>query len=191
MSYKFSRIIQFYPGARINFSYKDKGLSTVLLESRRTTYVPGTGISYKPRIEESNNYYIQRGFRRQNTSSLTMNEQDYKTREAYEPVREIETYTVTAFRKKDSQVNALGRKLMKPLSIIAGVCAGLFLIMMLILPALIMAVISFLCYKNIQTPFAVVCPECDAENLFIFEEEKIVCRKCASNLIVLKEKAFI
>ncbi len=75
---------------------------------------------------------------------------------------------------------------MKPLSIITGLFAGLFLIMMLIIPALIMAFFSFLCYKNIKTPFAVVCPECDAENLFIFEEEKIACRKCESTLIIQK-----
>ncbi|ASL62639.1 TPA: DUF4236 domain-containing protein [Bacillus cereus] len=186
MGYKFRRIIQFSPGTRLNVSYNGMDVRAVPNELRFTTYVPGTGISYKPRIEESNNYYKQREFPRQNTSYFTMNEPDYNTLKVFDPVREKETYTVTAFRKKDSPVNSLGRKLMKPLSIITGVCAGLFLIMMLFIPALILAVISFLCYKNIQTPFAVVCPECDAENLLIFEEAKIVCRKCASNLIILK-----
>ncbi|MCR6783889.1 hypothetical protein [Bacillus thuringiensis] len=182
MGYKLRRIIQVSPGVKINFTYTDSGGRTVPPESRVTTYVPGTGISYTPRIAESNNYYKQRGFQRQKASYPTMNEQD----KAFEPVRETNTYLVTAFRKKDNQVNSVGRKLMKPLSIIAGVFAGLFLLMMLVIPALFLAVMSFLCYKNIKTPFAVVCPECDAENLFIFEEEKIACRKCESTLIIQK-----
>ncbi|PFD10679.1 hypothetical protein CN269_30790, partial [Bacillus thuringiensis] len=81
--------------------------------------------------------YKQREFPRQNTSYFTMNEPDYNTVKVFDSVREKETYTVTAFRNKDSPVNSLGRKLMKPLSIITGVCAGLFLIMMLFIPALI------------------------------------------------------
>lgn len=186
MGYKFRRIIQVSPGVKINFTYTDSGGRTVPPESRVTTYVPGTGISYTPRIAESNNYYKQRGFQRPNTSYPTMNEQDYNTIKVFEPVRETNTYLVTAFRKKDNQVNSVGRKLMKPLSIIAGVFAGLFLLMMLVIPALFLAAMSFLCYKNIKTPFAVVCPECDAENLFIFEEEKIACRKCESTLIIQK-----
>ncbi|PEA93890.1 hypothetical protein COK25_11735 [Bacillus cereus] len=186
MGYKFRRIIQVSPGVKINFTYTGMGGNSISPESRTTTYVPGTGISYKPRIAESNNYYIQRGYQGQNTSYPTMDEQDYNTVNAFEPVKETQTYLVTAFRKKDNQVNSVGRKLMKPLSIIAGVFAGLFLIMMLIIPALIMAFFSFLCYKNIKTPFAVVYPECDAENLFIFEEEKIACRKCESTLIIQK-----
>ncbi|EJQ31588.1 hypothetical protein IEC_05530 [Bacillus toyonensis] len=186
MGYKFRRIIQFSSDVKINFTYTSTGGSAVPPESRITTYVPGTGISYTPRIEESNNYYKQRGFQRENTSSPTMIEQDYNTVKVVNPVRETQTYIVTAFRKKDNQVNSVGRKLMKPLSIITGVFAGLFLIMMLVIPALVVAVISFLCYKNIKTPFAVVCPECDAENLFIFEEEKIACRKCESTLIIQK-----
>ncbi|MCA1046971.1 hypothetical protein FKQ51_28375 [Bacillus toyonensis] len=186
MGYKFRRIIQVSPGVKINFTYTGTGRSSIPPESRTTTYVPGTGISYTPRIAESNNYYIQRGYQGQNTSYPTMNEQDYNTAKTFEPVKETNTYLVTAFRKEDSQINSLGRKLMKPLSIIAGVFAGLFLIMMLVIPALFLAALSFLCYKNIKTPFAVVCPECDAENLFIFEEEKIACRKCESTLIIQK-----
>ncbi|PHA07685.1 hypothetical protein COI69_28515 [Bacillus cereus] len=182
MGYKFRRIIQVSPGVKINFTYTDSGGRTVPPESRVTTYVPGTGISYTPRIAESNNDYKQRGFQRQNTSYSTMNEQDYNTIKVFEPVRETNTYLVTAFRKKDNQVNSVGRKLMKPLSIIAG----LFLLMMLVIPALFLAAMSFLCYKNIKKPFAVICPECDAESLFIFEEEKIACRKCESTLIIQK-----
>ncbi|PFA57023.1 hypothetical protein CN403_33485, partial [Bacillus cereus] len=82
--------------------------------------------------------YIQRGYQGPNTSYPTMNEQDYNTVNAFEPLRETKTYIVTAFRKKDNQVNSVGRKLMKPLSIVAGVFEGLFLILMLIIPALIM-----------------------------------------------------
>ncbi|PFC50706.1 hypothetical protein [Bacillus cereus] len=186
MGYKFRRIIQVSPGVKISFTYTDLGGRTAPPESRVTTYVPGTGISYTPRIADSNNYYRQRGFQRQNTSYPTMNEQDYNTIKAFEPVRETQTYLVTTFCKKDNQINSVGRKLMKPLSIITGVFAGLFLLMMLVIPALFLAVMSFLCYKNIKTPFAVVCPECDAENLFIFEEEKIACRKCESTLIIQK-----
>ncbi|MES5953676.1 DUF4236 domain-containing protein [Bacillus fungorum] len=186
MGYKFRRIIQVSPGVKLNFTYTGTGGIAVSPKSRITTYVPGTGISYKPRIAESNNYYKQREFPRQNNFYPIINEQDYNTVTAFDPVREPQTYIVTAFRKKDSQINSLGRKLMKPLSIIAGVCATLFLIMMLVIPALILAVISYLCYKSIKTPFAVVCPECDAENLLIFEEEKIACRKCESILIIQK-----
>ncbi|MFF2884808.1 hypothetical protein [Bacillus toyonensis] len=186
MGYKFRRIIQFSSGVKINFTYTGTGGSAIPPEPRTTTYVPGTGISYTPQIAGSNNYYIQRGFQGKNTSYPTMNEQDYNTVRAFEQVRETKTYIVTAFRKKDNQVNSVGRKLMKPLSIIGGVFAGLFLIMMLVIPALILAALSFLCYKNIKTPFAVVCPECDAENLFIFEEEKIACRECESTLIIQK-----
>ncbi|MCU4819685.1 hypothetical protein OCF43_28165 [Bacillus cereus] len=120
MGYKFRRIIQVSPGVKINFTYTDSGVRTVPPESRVTNYVPGTGISYTPRIAESNNYYKQRGFQRPNTSYSTMNEQDYNTIKVFEPVRETNTYLVTAFRKKDNQVNFVGRKLMKPLSIIAG-----------------------------------------------------------------------
>lgn len=186
MGYKFRRIIQVSPGVKINFTYTGTGGNSIPPELRTTTYIPGTGISYTPRIAESNNYYIQRGYQGPNTSYPTMNEQDCNTANAFEPLRETKTYLVTAFRKKDSQINSVGRKLMKPLSIITGVFAGLFLIMMLVIPALIMGFFSFLCYKNIKTPFAVVCPECDAENLFIFEEEKIACRKCESTLIIQK-----
>ncbi|PGR03773.1 hypothetical protein COA25_31265, partial [Bacillus cereus] len=146
---------------KINFTYTGTGGNSIPPESRTTTYIPGTGISYTPQIAESNNYYIQRGFKDQNTSYPTMNEQDYNTVRTFEPVRETNTYLVTAFRKKDNQVNSVGRKLMKPLSIIAGVFAGLFLLMMLVIPALFLAAMSFLCYKNIKTPLAVVCPECD------------------------------
>ncbi|WP_088338660.1 DUF4236 domain-containing protein [Bacillus cereus] len=186
MGYKFRRIIPVSPGVKINFTYTGTGGNSIPPESRTTTYIPGTGISYTPQITESNNYYIQRGYQGPNTSYPTMNEQDYNTVNAFEPLRETKTYIVTAFRKKDNQVNSMGRKLMKPLSIVTGVFAGLFLIMMLVIPALFLAVMSFLCYKNIKTPFAVVCPECDAENLFIFEEEKIACRKCESTLIIQK-----
>ncbi|PGA35785.1 hypothetical protein COL88_30900, partial [Bacillus thuringiensis] len=118
MGYKFRRIIQVSPGVKISFTYTDLGERTVPPESRVTTYVPGTGISYTPRIADSNNYYRQRGFQRQNTSYPTMNEQDYNTIKAFELVRETQTYLVTTFRKKDNQINSVGRKLMKPLSII-------------------------------------------------------------------------
>ncbi|MDZ4441709.1 hypothetical protein ORM30_14610, partial [Bacillus cereus] len=99
MGYKFRRIIQVSPGVKINFTYTDSGGRTVPPESGVITYVPGTGISYTPRIAESNSYYKQRGFQRQNTSYPTMNEQDYNTIKAFEPVRETNTYLVTAFRK--------------------------------------------------------------------------------------------
>ncbi|PFO95216.1 hypothetical protein COJ91_31905, partial [Bacillus thuringiensis] len=88
MGYKIRRIIQVSPGVKINFTYTDSGGRTVPPESRVTTYVPGTGISYTPRIAESNNYYKQRGFQRPNTSYPTMNEQDYNTIKVFEPVRE-------------------------------------------------------------------------------------------------------
>ncbi|PGP92492.1 hypothetical protein COA10_31540, partial [Bacillus cereus] len=67
------------PGVKINFTYTGTGGNSIPPESRTTTYIPGTGISYKPRIAESNNYYIQRGYQGPNTSYPTMNEQDYNT----------------------------------------------------------------------------------------------------------------
>lgn len=67
MGYKFRRIIQFSPGVKINFTYTGMGGNSISPESRTTTYVPGTGISYTPRIAESNNYYIQRGYQGPNT----------------------------------------------------------------------------------------------------------------------------
>ena len=98
MGYKFRRIIQF-SRVKINFTYTGMGGNSISPESRTTTYVR-TGISYTPRIAESNNYYIQRGYQGPNTSYPTMDEQDYNTVNAFEPVKETQTYLVTAFRKR-------------------------------------------------------------------------------------------
>lgn len=194
MGFKFRKSIKVAPGVKVNLSNKGVGVSagvkgvrvsTGPSGSRITTSIPGTGLSYEQRLGKSKNPK-QREFPTTNNSYTSMNEQEDNTAKAVEPVRETQTYLVTAFRAKDSQVNASGRKLMKPLSIITSICAALFLIMTLIVPALILAVISFICYKNIKTPFAAVCPECNAENLIMFKEEKIACRKCKSTLIIQK-----
>lgn len=194
MGFKFRKSIKVAPGVKVNVTHKGIGvsagvkgarISTGPSGSRITTSLPGTGISYEQRIGKSKKAK-QRKLPTQSNSYSNMNESEYNTAEQFEPIKETQTYLVTAFRIKDSQVNASGRKLMKPLSIITGVCATLFLIMMLFVPALILAVISFMCYKNIKTPFAAVCPDCNTENLLIFKEEKISCSKCKSTLIIQK-----
>ncbi|WP_242260741.1 MULTISPECIES: DUF4236 domain-containing protein [unclassified Bacillus cereus group] len=194
MAFKFRKGFKVAPGVKVNLSNKGVGVSagvkgvrvsTGPSGSRITTSIPGTGLSYEQRIGKSKKPK-QRGFPTTNNSYTSMKEQEDNTAKAVEPVRETQTYLVSAFRAKDSQVNASGRKLMKPLSIITGICAALFLIMTLIVPALILAFISFMCYKNIKTPFVAVCPGCNAENLIIFKEEKIACHKCKSTLIIQK-----
>lgn len=194
MGFKFRKSFKVAPGVKVNLSNKGVGMSagvkgvrvsTGPSGSRVTTSIPGTGLSYEQRIGKSKKAK-QRKLPPQNTSYSTMNESEYNTTERFEPIKESQTYLVTAFRTKDNRVNASGRKLMKPLSIITGICAALFLIMMLVVPALILAVISFMCYKNIKTPFAAVCPDCNTENLLFFKEEKISCSKCKSTLIIQK-----
>lgn len=194
MGFKFRKSFKVAPGVKVNLSNKGVGMSagvkgvrvsTGPSGSRITTSIPGTGLSYEQRIGKSKKAK-QREVPTTNNSYTSMKEQEVNTAKVVEPVRETPTYLVTAFRAKDSQVNASGRKLMKPLSIITGICAALFLIMMLFVPALILAVISFMCYKNIKTPFAAVCPDCNTENLLFFKEEKISCSKCKSTLIIQK-----
>ncbi|WP_426952809.1 DUF4236 domain-containing protein [Bacillus mycoides] len=194
MGFKFRKSFKVAPGVKVNLSNTGVGVSagvkgvrvsTGPSGSRITTSIPGTGLSYEQRIGKSKKTK-QRELPTQNTSYSTMNEQEYNTVEAFKPVRETQTYIVTAFRTKDSQVNASGRKLMKPLSVITGICAVLFLIMMLVIPALILAAISFICYKNIKIPHAAVCPGCNCENLLIYKEKKITCRKCKSTLFIQK-----
>jgi hypothetical protein len=198
MGFKFRKSIKVAPGVKINVTHKGVGvsagvkgasISTGPSGSRITTSLPGTGISYEQRIGKKNGSKQRTSSSAsatQNTTTTSPNNRSH-TRVQSSPIKkETQTYIVTAFRTKDSQVNASGRKLMKPLFIITGVCAALFLIMMLIVPALILAVISFMCYKNIKTPFATVCPGCNAENLIMFKEEKIACRKCKSTLIIQK-----
>ncbi|MFQ6571473.1 DUF4236 domain-containing protein [Bacillus sp. AF53] len=194
MGFKFRKSFKVAPGVKVNLSNKGVGMSagvkgvrvsTGPSGSRITTTIPGTGLSYEQRIGNSKKTK-QREIPTHNTAYSTMNEQEHNTVESFEPVRETQTYIVTAFRSKDNEANSFARKLMKPLSIITGVCAILFLIMMLVIPALILMAISFLCYKNIKTPFTAVCPECNAENLIMFKEEKIACRKCKGTLIIQK-----
>ncbi|WAI17457.1 DUF4236 domain-containing protein [Bacillus cereus] len=194
MGFKFRKSFKVAPGVKVNLSNKGVGMSagvkgvrvsTGPSGSRITTSIPGTGLSYEQRIGKSKKAK-QREVSKQNTSYSTMNEPGYNTTERFEPIIETQTYLVTTFRTKDNQANSFARKLMKPLSIITGVCSALFLIMMLVIPALILAAISFLCYKNIKIPFAAVCPGCNAENLLIYKEKKITCRKCKSTLIVQK-----
>ncbi|AEA19658.1 MULTISPECIES: DUF4236 domain-containing protein [Bacillus cereus group] len=198
MGFKFRKSIKVAPGVKINVTHKGVGvsagvkgasISTGPSGSRITTSLPGTGISYEQRIGK------KRGPKQrtsssasatQNTTTTTPNNRSH-TRGQSSPIKkEVKAFIVTPFRSKDNEANSFARKLMKPLSIITGVCAILFLIMMLVIPALILAAISFLCYKNIKTPFAAVCPECNAENLIIFKEEKLACRTCKSTLIIQK-----
>ncbi|MHA2920768.1 DUF4236 domain-containing protein [Bacillus cereus] len=197
MGFKFRKSIKVAPGVKINVTHKGVGvsagvkgasISTGPSGSRITTSLPGTGISYEQRIGKKNGSK-QRTSSSASATQNTMTTPNYQshTRGQSSPIKkEAKTFIVTPFRSKDNEANSFARKLMKPLSIITGICAALFLIMTLIVPALILAVISFMCYKNIKTPFAAVCPGCNAENLIIFKEEKIACRKCKSTLIIQK-----
>lgn len=198
MGFKFRKSIKVAPGVKVNVTHKGIGLSagvkgarisTGPSGSRITTSLPGTGISYEQRIGK------KKGSKQgtstttstiKNTTATTPDIQSNIKVKSSPIKREAKAFKVTPFRTKDNQANSVGRKLMKPLSIITGVCAVLFLIMMLIIPALILAAISFLCYKNIKTPFAAVCPGCNTENLLIYKEKKITCRKCKGTLLIKK-----
>ncbi|MDA1850282.1 DUF4236 domain-containing protein [Bacillus cereus] len=194
MGFKFRKSFKVAPGVKVNLSNKGVGMSagvkgvrvsTGPSGSRITTSLPGTGLSYEQRIGTPKGSK-QREVTTQSPHSPIKNHQKYSEVKVSETVKETKAYTVTALRTKDNQANYVARKLMKPLSIITGVCSALFLIMMLIIPALILAAISFLCYKNIKIPFAAVCPGCNAENLLIYTEKKITCRKCKSTLLIQK-----
>lgn len=194
MGFKFRKSIKVAPGVKVNLSNKGVGVSagvkgvrvsTGPSGSRITTSLPGTGISYEQRIGKTKGSK-QRSVTTQHVPSPITNEQTYNKVKSLDPIKETQTFTVTAFRTKDSKTNSVARKLMKPLFIITGVCAVLFLIMFLVVPALILAAISFICYKNIKTPHAAVCPGCNTENLLIYKEKKITCRKCKSTLHIQK-----
>ncbi|MCZ6942590.1 DUF4236 domain-containing protein [Bacillus mycoides] len=194
MGFKFRKSFKVAPGVKVNLSNKGVGVSagvkgvcvsTGPSGSRITTSIPGTGLSYEQRIGKGKSSK-QREVTTQHAPSTIMNEQKYNKVKALDPVKETQTFTVTALRTKDSKTNTVARRFMKPLAIITGICAVLFLVMLLVVPALILAAISFICYKNIKTPHAAVCPGCNTENLLIYKEKKIPCRKCKSTLHIQK-----
>ncbi|TKI43439.1 DUF4236 domain-containing protein [Bacillus mycoides] len=194
MGFKFRKSIKIAPGVKINVSAKGVGVSagvkgarvsTGPSGSRITTSLPSTGISYEKRIGKKKGSK-QKSATTQLVSSPTSDNQVNDKARSLTPKRENQTFTVTSFRTKDNKSNSVARKLMNPLSIITGICAALFLIMMLVIPALILAAISFLCYKNIKVPHAAVCPGCNTENLLIYKEKKITCRKCKNTLLIKK-----
>ncbi|MGI2748389.1 DUF4236 domain-containing protein [Bacillus cytotoxicus] len=194
MGFKFRKGIKVAPGVKVNVTHKGIGvsagvkgarISTGPSESRITTSLPGTGISYEQRIGKKGPKQSTNRSANQKSKAVSSNEQSY-TRPKTSVKKDVQTFKVTPFTIKDNKANSFARKLMKPLCIITGICAILFLIMMLFVPALILAVISILCYMNIKTPFAAVCPGCNAENLLISKEKKISCRKCKSTLIIQK-----
>ncbi|AMR88394.1 MULTISPECIES: DUF4236 domain-containing protein [Bacillus] len=196
MGFKFRKSIKVAPGVKINVTHKGVGvsagvkgasISTGPSGSRITTSLPGTGISYEQRISKKKGTKQRTSSSDsaiQNTTTTTPNNRSHTRVQSSLIKKETKAFIVTPFRSKDNEANSFARKLMKPLSIITGACAMLFLIMMLVIPALILAAISFLCYKNIKTPHATTCPECDYENLLIHKEKKITCRKCKSTLII-------
>ncbi|MFY0127906.1 MULTISPECIES: DUF4236 domain-containing protein [Bacillus cereus group] len=195
MGFRFRKSIKVAPGVKINVTHKGVGvsagvkgarISTGPSGSRITTSLPGTGISYEQRIgKKKGSKQSTNRSTNQKSTTVSSNEQSY-TQPKTSVKKELKTFKVTPFRVKDNKANSFARKLMKPLSVITGAFAALFLIMMLVIPALILAAISFLCYKNIKTPFAAVCPGCNAKNLLIYKEKKIACRKCKSTLIIQK-----
>ena len=194
MGFKFRKSIKIAPGVKINVSAKGVGVSagvkgarvsTGQSGSRITTSLPGTGISYEKRIGKKKGSK-QKSATTQHVSSPTSDNQVNDKARSLTPKREIQTFTVTSFRTKDNKSNSVARRFMKPLAIITGICAILFLVMLLVVPALILAAISFICYKNIKTPHAAVCPGCNTENLLIYKEKKITCRKCKSTLHIQK-----
>ncbi|MEC3599058.1 DUF4236 domain-containing protein [Bacillus thuringiensis] len=196
MGFKFRKSIKVAPGVKINVTHKGVGvsagvkgasISTGPSGSRITTSLPGTGISYEQRIGKKKGSKQRKSaaaLATQNITTTTPNNQSHTKTQSSPIKKEYKTFKVTPFRLKDNNTNSVARKFMKPLSIITGICAALFLIMMLVIPALILAVISFLCYKNIKTPHAITCPECNYENLLIHKEKKLTCRKCKSTLII-------
>ncbi|MBY5229321.1 MULTISPECIES: DUF4236 domain-containing protein [Bacillus cereus group] len=198
MGFKFRKSIKVAPGVKVNVTHKGIGvsagvkgahISTGPSGSRITTSIPGTGISYEQRISKkkgSKQRTSSNDSRTQNTTATTPDIQSHTSVQSSATKKVAKTFKVTPFRSKDSKTNSIARKLMKPLSIITGVCAVLFLIMMLVIPTLILAAISFLCYKNIKIPYAAVCPGCNTENLLIYKEKKITCRKCKSTLHIQK-----
>lgn len=198
MGFKFRKSIKVAPGVKVNVTHKGVGvsagvkgarISTGPSGSRITTSIPGTGISYEQRIGKKKSPKQRVGETTstiQNTKTTT-SDINSNIKDNSSPIKkEAKIFKVTPFRTKDNQTNSVARKLMKPLSIITGVCATLFLIMMLVVPALILAAISFLCYQNIKIPHAAVCPGCNTENLLIYKEKKITCRKCKSTLLIQK-----
>lgn len=198
MGFKFRKSIKVAPGVKVNVTHKGVGvsagvkgarISTGPSGSRITTSLPGTGISYEQRIgkKKGPKQRTSSSASATQTTTTTRPNNHSHTRVQSSPIKqEAKTFKVTPFRSKDNKANSFARKLMKPLCIITGICAILFLIMMLFVPALILAVISGLCYMNIKTPFAAVCPGCNSENLLISKEKKIPCRKCKSTLIIQK-----
>lgn len=197
MGFKFRKSIKVAPGVKINVTHKGVGvsagvkgasISTGPSGSRITTSLPGTGISYEQRIGKKKAPKQRTNTTTQNTvpTSSPSNEQLQTRVKSSTPKREVKTFKVTPILLKDSKTNSLGRKLMKPLSIITGICAALFLLMLLIVPALILAFISCLCYINIRTPNVATCPNCNCTNVLISREKKITCRNCKSTLLIQK-----
>lgn len=196
MGFKFRKSIKVAPGVKVNVTHKGVGvsagvkgarISTGPSGSRITTSIPGTGISYEQRIGKKKGPKQRKSATAsatQNITTTTPNNQSHTKVQSSPIKKEAKAFKVTPFRSKDTNTNSVARKLMKPLSIITGICAFLFLIMMLVVPGLILAAISFLCYKNIKTPHAAVCPGCNCENLLIYKEKKITCRKCKSTLLI-------
>ncbi|MDA2163843.1 DUF4236 domain-containing protein [Bacillus cereus group sp. Bc252] len=197
MGFKFRKSIKVAPGVKVNVTHKGVGvsagvkgarISTGPSGSRITTSLPGTGISYEQRIGKKKGS-------KQGTSTTTQHavpsssasNKQLQTRVKSSPSkREVKTFKVTPILLKDSKTNSIGRRLMKPLSIITGICAVLFLLMLLIVPALILAFISCLCYINIKTPNVATCPNCNCTNVLISREKKITCRNCKSTLLIQK-----
>ncbi len=194
MGFKFRKSIKVAPGVKVNLSNKGVGVSagvkgvrvsTGPSGSRITTSLPGTGISYEQRIGDKKKTK-QKSVNTQPISSPISDNQTHDKTKSSAPKREVKTFKVTPTLLKDSKTNSLGRKLMKPLSIITGICAVLFLLMLLIAPALILAFISCLCYINIKTPNIAICPSCNCTNVLMSKEKKITCRNCKSTLLIQK-----
>ncbi|QWG81933.1 MULTISPECIES: DUF4236 domain-containing protein [Bacillus cereus group] len=194
MGFRFRKSIKVAPGVKINVSTKGVGISagvkgasvsTGPSGTRITTSLPGTGISYEKRLGKKKNS-PQRSNTAQHISPSTSDNHVQTNLGSPATKKQIQTFTATALRTKDSKTNSVARRFMKPLAIITGICAVLFLVMLLVVPALILAAISFICYKNIKVPQTAVCPGCQCENLLIYKEKKITCRKCKSTLLIQK-----
>ncbi|MGE6367215.1 DUF4236 domain-containing protein [Bacillus paramycoides] len=175
MGFKFRKSIKVAPGVKVNLSRKGVGVSagvkgarvsTGPSGTRITTSIPGSGLSYEHRVgsKKGNNYTST-----QNYSESKINRQIFE---------------VTAFKIKDNKLNSGARKWMKPLSIITGVIAIICLLLLQVIFAVVLGVISFMCYKNIKVPMGVTCPSCNRQQPLLFNYKEIQCLKCKSTLVI-------
>ncbi|MEN1939004.1 DUF4236 domain-containing protein [Paenibacillus sp. 102] len=172
MGFRFHKSKQIAPVIKLNASKKGLGVSIGVKGARVsfgpsgtrvTTSIPGTGISYQKHISNK---------------PKNMEEIDYQ-----KPIYTPQTVAVDAITIRDSKATINNRKVAKPLSIFMLIAFITSVAFIQILPAIVFAVIGFICYRLSLTPVGIICPTCRAQHL-VFKKKEMQCSCCKSTLIL-------